>query len=132
MGEAEFGEQQARETFDLVSHDGGTDAKRVEPVERRDDARKGAAVDRDMRFVKAQQFGIEPLDRAIGNTARCAQPLLEHMPRPASDPRPHRSEERRVGKECVSTCRSRWPPYPYKKNPRQTKYHEVRYVKTVN
>src|SRR3546814_2807375 len=23
----------------------------------------------------------------------------------------HRSEERRVGKECVSTCRSRWSPY---------------------
>src|SRR3546814_8684549 len=22
-----------------------------------------------------------------------------------------RSEERRVGQECVSTCRSRWPPY---------------------
>src|SRR3546814_11066531 len=22
----------------------------------------------------------------------------------------HRSEERRVGKECVSTCRSRWAP----------------------
>src|SRR3546814_1680129 len=27
-----------------------------------------------------------------------------------------RSEERRVGKECVSTCRSRWSPYPYKQN----------------
>src|SRR3546814_11377320 len=27
-----------------------------------------------------------------------------------------RSEERRVGKECVSTCRSRWSPYPSKKN----------------
>src|SRR3546814_15072054 len=25
--------------------------------------------------------------------------------------RPWRSEERRVGKECVSTCRSRWSPY---------------------
>src|SRR3546814_2605348 len=25
--------------------------------------------------------------------------------------RPDRSEERRVGKECVSTCRSRWSPY---------------------
>src|SRR3546814_8692044 len=25
--------------------------------------------------------------------------------------RPRRSEERRVGKECVSTCRSRWSPY---------------------
>src|SRR3546814_12526957 len=24
----------------------------------------------------------------------------------------HRSEERRVGKECVSTCRSRWSTYP--------------------
>src|SRR3546814_15378703 len=24
---------------------------------------------------------------------------------------PHRSEERHVGKECVSTCRSRWSPY---------------------
>src|SRR3546814_13099238 len=23
-----------------------------------------------------------------------------------------RSEERRVGKECVSTCRSRWSPFP--------------------
>src|SRR3546814_8771356 len=34
----------------------------------------------------------------------------------APDPtRPHpaskRTEERRVGKECVSTCRSRWSPY---------------------
>src|SRR3546814_9283113 len=24
---------------------------------------------------------------------------------------PYRSEERRVGKECVSQCRSRWSPY---------------------
>src|SRR3546814_8913196 len=33
----------------------------------------------------------------------------------ASEDRPapviERSEERRVGKECVSTCRSRWSPY---------------------
>src|SRR3546814_12918365 len=28
-----------------------------------------------------------------------------------------RSEERRVGEECVSTCRSRWWPYHYKKTP---------------
>src|SRR3546814_14223465 len=27
-----------------------------------------------------------------------------------------RSEERRVGKECVSTCRSRWSPVHYKRN----------------
>src|SRR3546814_7293898 len=29
----------------------------------------------------------------------------------ASQIAPFRSEERRVGKECVSTCRSRWSPY---------------------
>src|SRR3546814_20272968 len=28
-----------------------------------------------------------------------------------------RSEERRVGKECVSPCRSRWSPYHSKKKP---------------
>src|SRR3546814_996406 len=27
-----------------------------------------------------------------------------------------RTEERRVGKECLSTCRSRWSPYHLKKN----------------
>src|SRR3546814_16407124 len=31
------------------------------------------------------------------------------------DGAPVRSEERRVGKECVSTCRSRWSPYNEKK-----------------
>src|SRR3546814_14510073 len=29
----------------------------------------------------------------------------------AASPRWARSEERRVGKECVSTCRSRWSPF---------------------
>src|SRR3546814_15017210 len=31
-----------------------------------------------------------------------------------------RSEERRVGKECVSTCRSRWTPYHQKKKVNNT------------
>src|SRR3546814_9682440 len=30
---------------------------------------------------------------------------------PVRDCGRRRSEERRVGKECVSTCRSRWSPY---------------------
>src|SRR3546814_6387544 len=29
----------------------------------------------------------------------------------SANPIKGRSEERRVGKECVSTCRSRWSPY---------------------
>src|SRR3546814_20849322 len=33
------------------------------------------------------------------------------MPRAAIGAEDSRSEERRVGKECVSTCRSRWAPY---------------------
>src|SRR3546814_13281552 len=28
----------------------------------------------------------------------------------AASPPPYRSEERRVGNECVSTCKSRWSP----------------------
>src|SRR3546814_14580994 len=32
-----------------------------------------------------------------------------------------RSEERRVGKECVSTCRSRWSPYHSKKQRAKTR-----------
>src|SRR3546814_13936120 len=35
-----------------------------------------------------------------------------------------RSEERRVGKECVSTCRSRWSPYHSKKNKTSNKPKE--------
>src|SRR3546814_12637053 len=34
------------------------------------------------------------------------------------------SEERSVGKECVSTCRYRWPPFHTQKTTRSiTKYH---------
>src|SRR3546814_1900676 len=40
-------------------------------------------------------------------TARSGQALSVHATSPAAT----RSEERRVGKECVSTCRSRWSPY---------------------
>src|SRR3546814_3093965 len=54
----------------------------------------------------------------------CALPIsgcrVRHRTRPAASAGPTaasgsgkavRSEERRVGKECVSTCRSRWSPY---------------------
>src|SRR3546814_8031894 len=47
-----------------------------------------------------------------GARASCARCRLRHA---ASLQRPRgRSEERRVGKECVSTCRSRWSTYHYK------------------
>src|SRR3546814_16765394 len=37
-----------------------------------------------------------------------------------------RSEERRVGKECVRTRRTRWPQSPDKKKQRQTKTKETK------
>src|SRR3546814_18514219 len=37
--------------------------------------------------------------------------VLVGMPRETAAGGNLRSEERRVGKECVSTCRSRWSPY---------------------
>src|SRR3546814_16366238 len=46
-------------------------------------------------------------------------PLSMTFTLPHKKPKPgqyrKRSEERRVGKECVSTCRSRWSPYIEKK-----------------
>src|SRR3546814_9294526 len=36
---------------------------------------------------------------------------LKRAPSSPDTIRRTRSEERRVGKECVSTCRSRWSPY---------------------
>src|SRR3546814_2579812 len=44
---------------------------------------------------------------ALGAAASCTTFL--GLPTGRADG--ERSEERRVGKECVSTCRSRWSPY---------------------
>src|SRR3546814_12230987 len=43
-----------------------------------------------------------------------------------------RSEERRVGKECVSTCRSRWSPYhsTKKHTPTQLRTQQVQSIIT--
>src|SRR3546814_16271720 len=52
----------------------------------------------------------------------------KHMPRPygVDIKKGHevvvRSEERRVGKECVSTSRSRWTPFNKKKKQREYDY----------
>src|SRR3546814_17426176 len=37
-----------------------------------------------------------------------------------------RSEERRVGKECVSTCRFRWSPAHYKKKTEESVTHHAK------
>src|SRR3546814_13805345 len=42
----------------------------------------------------------------------------------------HRSEERRVGKKCVSTCRYRWSPYLYKKKNKTIRL-SIEYIHTM-
>src|SRR3546814_11294166 len=63
----------------------------------------GEAGPRDPACLRAW---AENRNRFLAPGARPAERLPE-MPPEHGD----RSEERRVGKECVSTCRSRWSPY---------------------
>src|SRR3546814_12986439 len=74
-------------------HIGVVEARLVEVEDRDGDAQPGAGTAVRLLEVGAAGF-FEPLDAAGGI----------------------RSEERRVGKECVRTCRSRWSPSHSKKN----------------
>src|SRR3546814_20520298 len=56
------------------------------------------------------------LQRSLGAERRSRKHLVQVSADDARFDDRVRSEERRVGKECVSTCRSRWSPYHSKKN----------------
>src|SRR3546814_13888770 len=58
----------------------------------------GGASPNGQSWIGKDATAIQGIALAIGKTAY-----------------PLRSEERRVGKECVSTCRSRWSTYHYNK-----------------
>src|SRR3546814_17617070 len=72
----------------------------------------GAAFGRDMRARFVTRENLETLFRLVMPHLLPDRPSLVYI-LPQSDR--IRSEERRVGKECVSTCRSRWAPYHNKK-----------------
>src|SRR3546814_18979603 len=57
--------------------------------------------------ARAEQAMLQKLDLVAPRAGR-----IDSIPYKLGDQAPVRSEERRVGKECVSTCRSRWSPYP--------------------
>src|SRR3546814_20525546 len=108
----EVGSRRAAGTRCRRRADAGGDADRVrrrikeiEPAARDDAAAgKSAIILAEAKIVAHAQLFIgieaadEPVELAVEGFALQAQLLRE------------RSEERRVGKECVSTCRSRWSP----------------------
>src|SRR3546814_12294007 len=57
--------------------------------------------------------GVESLasDPAVANGVKLEALLSRALELSDDETCPVRSEERRVGKECVSTCSSRWSPY---------------------
>src|SRR3546814_19732572 len=65
----------------------------------------------------------------IGSELLRAVPDQEGMHDVAEERGQPRSEERRVGKECVSTCRSRWSPY-HSKN-KKLKYTTTKLIKKI-
>src|SRR3546814_14500580 len=73
--------------------------------------RKGArfgSIEMHDRLTRARLMS-QPIERygVISGMIETA----ENVARDFGITREQRSEERRVGQECVSTCRSRWPPY---------------------
>src|SRR3546814_11933135 len=76
------------------------------------------ALSRSLSLKAAQpryEAFLELVPAHIAQRARTltGQPLARALSlwEKARDMAASRSEERRVGKECVSTCRSRWAPY---------------------
>src|SRR3546814_15207337 len=86
--ETQVGKGRGRATIDLTRVDEADDAEIAETIARL-----------DRRFVDAAAT-----DRVEIRVLRPQFLIAEAAHRPA------RPEERRVGKECVSTCRSRWTP----------------------
>src|SRR3546814_15363559 len=62
----------------------------------------------DARFIDVEMLWDD--EDQWSAAATCDAAVICGNPRFSVSP-DDRSEERRVGKECVSTCRSRWSPY---------------------
>src|SRR3546814_17182676 len=87
---------------DVCSSDLATPPRRRSTSSTISSPRREAGAGRSRRPRRGRGRGRRPLS-------------ISSISRPRSTPTTSRSEERRVGKECVSTCRSRWSPYHYTK-----------------
>src|SRR3546814_16825445 len=92
------------DALDVVA--GFAEGDALDPVDRIDSRVTRIAVMLDP-VSRAAWPGVVGGQRQDVGAAELTQQLLE-----IRLAEPGRSEERRVGKECVSTCRSRWSPAP--------------------
>src|SRR3546814_19283085 len=69
---------------------------------------------------RAVELGVNLIDTADAYGPAASEHLI------ADALSPYRSAERRVGKECVSQCRSRWSTYPSKKKRKRTSSYTCR------
>src|SRR3546814_13546316 len=76
-------------------------------------------IEEDQAVLEAE---MDPDDVAVDLTA--ARPIQGRQVLERAPLRLLRPEERRVGKECVSTCRSVWSLVQYKKNTKQKSKHK--------
>src|SRR3546814_18650358 len=91
------------------TRDSGVSAHRYAPLAGASPVRSLAEI--EARELPRQPSGIAEFDRVLGGGLVSGAVVLI-----GGDPGiGKRSEERRVGKECVSTFRSRWAPYHKKK-----------------
>src|SRR3546814_13345872 len=128
----QFPEQEARLSIELVSRlatagIGETHIFPYAPHIKVEPRQKLAAYERNLdwfRFWLKSEIDPAPASAAPSASRRETSPRLPARARGAASASPPartsggtatRSDERRVGKECVSTCRSRWSPYHSKK-----------------
>src|SRR3546814_14185907 len=84
----------------------------------------------DRRFARPIGIIPPPRDLALHVEGQSVlRPLRARMEMAAHRPR---SEARRVGNACVSTCRSRWSPYHKKKNQSMTQTIDVLHTYNIH
>src|SRR3546814_13765358 len=89
----------------------------IEDLAKRADRRRARRDSEDFGILERAHLAKELIERQVGDAlvleaAERGEAAELEQRQPVDHAFGHaRSEERRVGKECVSTCRSRWSPY---------------------
>src|SRR3546814_14955785 len=105
--------------------------RRAQPLDRAD-LERAALLSDDPFLMEEAQFarhrlamGADPRGQLHMRGQRCDHAAIAIDGPFECEAQKLRSEERRVGKECVSTCRSRWSPYHSNKKNNTTNYNNT-------